>query len=219
MQIKKIWLETARLNELAKFYHEVLGLPTKITSPGELLVQAGESELVFKTGKNNENPFYHFAFNIPYRSIEAARQWLKEKVQLLWIGDYHAESAEFTNWKARAIYFMDPAGNVVECIGRKDFFPGEKVSFDPCDILSISEIGLVFHQKEYDIKVKETLEKYELDFFSRQKPLPGFCAIGNDEGLLIVVHQQRNWYPTRIPSQKFPLKAEIHIEGKSYLLT
>ena len=219
MQIKKIFLETSRLNELKVFYNEMLCLPLRSTEKQDLVVHAGNSEIIFRQDSDNKQPFYHFAFNIPYNKIEAARFWLKEKIKLIWIDDYHSEIAEFTNWKARSLYFFDPAGNILELIGRKEYSLGRDNVFSPKDFLSVSEIGIVIPKEDYDKKVKEIMRLTELKYFSRQKPLPGFSAVGNDEGLLIAVYDDRKWYPTNIHSGIFPLEIEIWQKDKIHRLT
>ena len=215
MQIKKIFLETTSLYELKKFYDEVAGLPVHMENQ-LLQVRAGSSELCFKKHEGNQQPCYHFAFNIPYNKIESARHWLRKKISLLWIHDYDSEIAEFINWKARSIYFIDPAGNIVELIGRKEFCLDTSNDFGPQDFLSISEIGIVYPKEEYAYKVSKIMETMKLEYFSRQKPQPGFSAIGNDEGLLIAVYQDRNWYPTNILSGIYPLEIEILNKGELF---
>ena len=61
------------------------------------------------TGK----PFYHYAINIPANKIEEAKDWLSNRVRLLWMEDYKDDIADFVNWHAKSIYFYDPAGNIV----------------------------------------------------------------------------------------------------------
>jgi hypothetical protein len=114
---------------------------------------------------------------------------------------------------------LDPAGNIVELIGRQEFALDSENDFGPADFLSVSEIGIVYWKEAYENKIAEMMELMELDYFPRQKPLPGFSAIGNDEGLLIAVYNERNWYPTNIPSAIFPLEIEIFSKGKLFRQT
>jgi hypothetical protein len=44
--------------------------------------------------------------------------------------------------------------------------------------------------------------------------LPQFKAIGDDEGLFIVVPENRNWYPTNKPAGIFPMNVEFENKGK-----
>ena len=47
----------------------------------------------------------------------------------------------------------------------------------------------------------QLIEKYGLEFFSKNANSELFAAIGDDEGLLIMVKPNRNWYPTQTPSE------------------
>ena len=118
MQIKKIILETVYLETLKEFYSSILELPAAIDNE-ELHISIGETELIFRSAKQDE-PFYHFAINIPANKIEQAKAWLQTKVQLLWMQDYKNDIANFVNWHARSVYFFDPAGNILELIARFD---------------------------------------------------------------------------------------------------
>ena len=59
---------------------------------------------------------------------------------------------------------------------------------------------------------------YSLSNFDKQPPLPKFRAMGDDEGLFVIVPEHRNWYPTHKPSGIFPMIVEFDNRGKSYSL-
>src|SRR3954462_11649834 len=69
----------------------------------------GETTLRFRAG--DWEPFYHFALLVPGDRFEAAHAWAEDEFELLGGGVF-----EFENWDARAVYFLDPAGNIVELI-------------------------------------------------------------------------------------------------------
>ena len=58
------------------------------------------------------------------------------------------------------------------------------------------------------------LEEYDLNFFSKQPPQDDFVAIGDDDGLFIVVNDKRNWYPTNKPSGKYWTTIKMENNGK-----
>jgi len=217
MKIKKLILQTSCLQTLKEFYSSVLELAVKKTSDKEIFIRIGNSELIFSETKESE-PFYHFAINIPANKIEEARDWLKNKVSLLWMEDYKSDIAEFVNWHARSIYFFDPAGNILELIARFDLKNERDEAFSSGQFLSIDEVGLVFNQNELELKTSGLLKNYSLSYFSKQPPLPQFKALGDDKGLFIVVPAQRNWFPTDKPSQIFPIKTEFENIDKEYRL-
>jgi hypothetical protein len=217
MLIKKLVLQTACLQTLKNFYASALELPAQITGT-DLEIRAGETQLIF-TESGEAEPFYHFAFNIPANKIEEAKNWLKPRVKLFWINDSQSEIADFVSWNAKSFYFSDPAGNILEFIARFDLKNERAESFSSGQLLSVNEIGLVFKEKELDEKTNELLSNYQLQYFSKQSPLPQFRALGDDEGLFIVVPEHRNWYPTAKPSAIAPLKIEFESGSKLYSLS
>jgi catechol 2,3-dioxygenase-like lactoylglutathione lyase family enzyme len=206
-------LQTRDVAALQGFYGELLGMQVENNATG-LTVYTRDAKLVFVPVENG-NPFYHFAFNIPSNKIEEARSWLKEKTELTWIEDYKSDIADFVNWHAKSVYFFDPAGNIVEFIARFDLGIDTSEPFTASQILSISEAGLVFKEDELDARTNRLLTDYHLTYFDKQPPLPQFRAIGDDEGLIIIVPSKRNWYPTNIPSAIFPLSMEFVQEGRT----
>jgi catechol 2,3-dioxygenase-like lactoylglutathione lyase family enzyme len=217
MKIKKLVLQTAYLKTLEEFYSSVLELPVQATNENEILINIGTSDLIF-ADTNETEPFYHFAINIPSNKTEEAKDWLSKKVKLLWMEDYKSEIADFVNWHAKSVYFYDPAGNILELIARFDLNNAGNEAFSSKQLLSINEMGLVFKQNEFEQKVSELLNNHFLSYFSKQSPLPQFRAIGDDEGLFVVVPQHRNWFPTDKPSGMFPICIEFENERQEYRL-
>ncbi len=215
MVIQRLILQSAKREKLASFYSDTLHLPVEHTDKN-IRIGAGISELVVEDALPGTFPFYHFAFTIPSNKIEEAREWLKPRVDLLWLEDYKSEVADFINWQAKSVYFFDPAGNIVEFIARFDLNNATEAPFDSKQILSISETGLVFPGEKLDEKTQELIEQFGLSYFNKQPPLPQFKALGNDEGLFIIVPSQRNWYPTDRPSGIFPMEIEFSNDGQDY---
>jgi catechol-2,3-dioxygenase len=150
------------------------------------------------------DPFYHFAINIPANRIEQARDWMTKRCELIWMEDYQSEIADFKNWNAKSIYFLDPAGNIVELIARSDLHNESEDNFTSKDFLSINEIGMVSTGETMDERVNN-MSKLGLELYSKQKPLPHFRVIGDETGLFIIVPEGRNWYPTEIKARCFPM--------------
>lgn len=217
MRISKLVLQASCLQTLKEFYSSVLELQVEIISEKEIAVKIGSSTLIF-VGTIKSEPFYHFAINIPSNKIEEAKAWLSNKVKLLWIEDYKSDVADFVNWHAKSVYFYDPAGNIVELIARFDLKNEMDEPFDSKQFLSISEVGLVFKQNEFEQGVSNLLSNYSLPYFRKQPPLPQFRAIGSDEGLFIVVAEHRDWYPTKKPCRIFPIHLDFENETKEYKL-
>ena len=217
MQIKRLILETSKPDKLKHFYESVLGLPTEAQANGEIRIKTGGTELVFKQAKAAD-PFYHFAINIPANKIEEARNWLKSRVDLIWIEQYKSDITDFVGWHAKSIYFYDPSGNILELIARFDLDNKTNEPFSSSQFLSISEVGLVFKEDELDNKVENLVEEYQLSYFNKQPPSPQFRAIGDDEGLFVIVPSYRNWFPTVKAAGIFPMEIGFENDGRRYEL-
>jgi hypothetical protein len=211
MRIKKINIQSAIIPRLKEFYGVVLQL--KIEEHADsLIIYFGESVLQIEEADEGE-PFYYFAINIPFNKIEEAREWLMKKVELLWMEDYKSDVADFINWHAKSVYFFDPAGNIVELIARFDLRNESREPFSSNHFLSISEIGIVFPEKEIEKNTEAILKQTQLGYFLKQSPMSHFKVVGDDEGLFIIVTEKRNWYPTSKPSGIFPLEIIFETEN------
>src|SRR3974377_1606722 len=84
------------------------------------------------------DPFYTLALLVPGGRFDAAQAWADERFELL------GGVFEFENWDARAVYFLDPAGNIVELIAHHRLEEnGREGEFDAEEIVGFSELGLV----------------------------------------------------------------------------
>jgi catechol-2,3-dioxygenase len=137
----------------------------------------------------------HFAINIPENQIEQARAWLTGRVPVL---ELNGESIfHFDAWNAHAVYFRDPAGSIVELIARHTLENARDEAFSAASWLSISEIGIAADDV---LLAAERLQKeYALPFY--HTPSESFTALGDEDGLLILVPAGREWYPrTGLPA-------------------
>src|SRR4029077_18676802 len=73
---------------------------------------ASETRLRFEV--EDGGAFYHFALLVPGDRFDAALAWARDRVEIL--GDVFEAEA----WDARAVYFHDPAGNIVELIAHRE---------------------------------------------------------------------------------------------------
>ena len=212
MKLAHIQIQTNNIEQTTAFYQDILELPIIEKDSDSVSVQAGNSVLEFV-----ENPLfksiYHFAFNIPENKLEEAIEWCKNKVGLILIKDQNVIT-NFENWNAHAVYFYDNNGNLLEFIARHDLNNAQSEKFSSKSILNISEIGIV---NENPLELgKELIAKHNLEFFSKNDNSELFAAVGDDEGLLIMVQPNRNWYPTQTPSESN--KTEVRIENNGALI-
>ncbi|RDB05595.1 VOC family protein [Runella aurantiaca] len=201
MIIKELTLLSDNLAETKQFYTRILGLRIVGEETSTLSFSAGATLLCFEQS-TNLRPRYHFAFNIPYTAVMNAFSQMSKKVDLLPISE-NSKLADFVNWNAKSFYFYDNNGNILEFIGRNDLPDGDKM--DSSFILSVSEIGLPVENVKDECE--KLINKHRLEYFAKQPPSDTFSVIGEDTGLLIIVPDGRNWYPTgNHPAEAFKIK-------------
>ncbi len=208
MNIQEIRLEAANLEHLQEFYASKLELPVERTGDS-LIVTIGASKLRFNQGGEHR---YHFAFNVPENQLEDCQKWLKNKIALIH-DDNDSEVFNFETWEAHSIYFLDSAGNIVECIARHRLHNASSEPFSSAAFLNISEIGLA--SNDVVQQIQELAAQLGAPYFqSPGGPQPNFTAIGDDHGLIILVKRHRIWYPnTGIPAEIAP--TSILVEGQT----
>lgn len=189
MKIKEVILYTSDIKRQRQFYKSVLGFELLADSREKISFKAGESIITFQFKEGSKQS--HLAFNIPNNSINDALIWLRKRTEVL---DCEGEEiADFSNWKAKAIYFYDADKNIMEFIARERIPVESDEAFSPRLILSISEMAIATTNIE---SIYNAINK--------MKPIPifdgdfnRFCALGNDEGLFIVINKNiKKWYPT-----------------------
>ncbi len=204
MKIDEIKLFTNRLDDLKDFYYRIMELPIIKSSNTAFTVEVGSSKLTFELNDTVINPYYHFAFNIVESKNKLALKWLESRnINLNRINDsddYYSES-----WNSHAIYFYDPAGNIVELIARHNLEHPSDSDFTYEDMLNISEIGL---PSEDVIELSEFLQFQ----YSEQIYISGnsmFTPIGDEEGLFILSSLDRDWLGSNKKVEMFPLEIVI----------
>nr|WP_304216530.1 VOC family protein [Fredinandcohnia onubensis] len=203
MEIKLVILQTDRIDEMKKFYVDLFRFPLIKENNSSFRIKVGSSELEFTSENVKGNPYYHFAFNIPSNKFREAKSWVKERVELS-VEDGEDE-AYFSFFSAHALYFYDPAGNIVEFISRQGS-EEETNPFSIDSVINISEIGLTVNDaisagtRLIEIGIKErdnkTLSQTSLNFMGEK--LKGIFIILNQPG--------RRWIFSDKLSAIYPLK-------------
>jgi hypothetical protein len=184
----------APLPAMKELYHERLGLTVLEEGPRRLTIAGGATLLTFVQVEGvADEPFYHFAFNIPENKVEAAWKWQNERTALLPIPErlrdpnYPDGVVNYSHWNAHSVFFLDPGGNVVEYIGRHDLNNAAPGDFSSQDILYASEIAIIVDD------VVSTAAKLA-DFVGVSQYKGGselFTALGDEHGLLLVMKRGR----------------------------
>jgi catechol 2,3-dioxygenase-like lactoylglutathione lyase family enzyme len=216
MRITALTISTAFVDECRRFYVDLLGFQEYEVVGGSdgLALQIGYTRFTFVPGTADAR--YHFAFNVRPDQLENAAEWLQRfGVEL--IPGPQGHFVDFPNWKARSVYFFDPAGNIVEIIARAAIKPaGNAPKFSAASLLGISEIGLV----------TDDLAAYRdwlgavhgISGFIRQQNTDQFTALGDDEGLLLLVPAGREWFMGRFNAEKHPVAITAEAGGREIKL-
>ncbi|MFI1771694.1 VOC family protein [Thalassobellus citreus] len=188
MKIKEIILFTNTIEKQKQFYQNVLDLELVYNSEEKISFNTQESILSFEYKKEIKPS--HIAFNIYSNKIEEALSWLKKRVTILPDGD--SLISDFKSWNSKAIYFYDADKNIVEFIARHNLELNSTSFFSSKSIISISEMAIATTNIEavYNaINNIRPISVFDGDF-SR------FCALGNDEGLFILINKSlKKWHP------------------------
>ena len=196
-RIKHVRLQTAvSLTQMRQFYHSTLGLAVLAENGSELTLAAGQTTLTFvHTTPENGHPFYHFAFDIPENKILAAYHWQRpltpllplrpEKFAAMHDPQFPDEVVYLPDWNAHAIYFLDPAGSLVEYCARHSVPNQSEGAFSSQDLRYISEVGFVVNN--IDTVAADVVAHTGLGHYR------GTWTIGDEYGLILLLRQATPW--------------------------
>ena len=209
MKIKELQLLTNNLDNTEAFYNTFLNVSVNHKTGKEISFFIGSTNVKFILSQVPD-PVYHMAFDIPCNKLEEAFSWLSEKVSILPV-TAESKIADIKLWNAKSIYFYDNNGNLLELISRFDLNNKSETVFEASSILSVSEIGMV--TDDVPALTKAITETYDISVFEKQPAQENFTAIGDDQGLLVLVSQNRNWFPTNQKAQSFWSKIVLETAG------
>ena len=212
MRFKKVHLLCNNAANQQAFYAGLLGMPLINSHATGFTVQAGETLLEFsQTGEVKDTP-YHIAFNITPPLLEEVVPFLSAKGIPLILKD-GAAVIDFPYWNARSVYFYDDEQNIMECIARYNLNKGTtEKAFSAKHILGVSEIGIPVHDTAAFIETLQSNTPVNVwkDYGDQ------FKAVGDEEGLMIVVTEGRHWFPTLHSNSILPIRLEIAQEGQLF---
>jgi len=211
MKLDSIEILTNDLNATKDFYEKILELPIVENKSNFLCIKIGSTILKFVENLEKSDSIYHLAFNIPENKLNEVIKWCANRIELIKKED-DILIAGFETWNANAVYFYDNNGNLLEFIARHDLKNTTTGAFNSEQILNISEIGVVKENpQEFGLQL---IEDYGLSLFDKNQNSEMFTAIGDDNGLLIIVKAKRNWYPTEIPAKSKWTKIGLTHKGQ-----
>ena len=184
----------ADLAAMRDYYRDGLGLEITRETATEVEIRAGGSRITFvKSEAAGDGPFYHFAFNIPENKVKAAHDWQADRGPIIPTPIHMIDRnfpkgvRHFRNWNAHSVFFWDPAGNIVEYIGRHTLDNAAAGPFTPDDILYASEIALI--ADDATAMAATIREQFGLPQYLQGSD--AFRAIGDEHGLLLVFKRGR----------------------------
>ena len=184
--------------DLCDYYGGELGLPLDDDA-----IVVGETRLRFRVDEGDA--FYHFALLVPGDRFEAALAWALERVELL--GDVF----DFENWNAHAVYFHDPAANIVELIAHHGLEEsGREAAFAATELLGFSELGVVGDRPSLLHELEELgLQLWDGTIEGRDR----LAFVGERGRTFILAPIGRGWLPTGRPAEPHPVEVTFRLHG------
>jgi catechol 2,3-dioxygenase-like lactoylglutathione lyase family enzyme len=195
MKIYQVTLKCFNILQMKRFYCETLEMPLISDSNSHFSVMAGPSKLVFE--HDTETPYYHLCLRTNTQYYDHMFQELLEKGLLM--PDENGKFSMF--WQGKQAYFTDPDGNILEILERPFHWGGEAPDSGWFDI---GEIG--FPVKEIN-EMQNNLAPFIED--QQKSGDERFAFYGDREGVLVLVKEGRNWYPTERGATIHPIKAVV----------
>ncbi|WP_131919885.1 MULTISPECIES: hypothetical protein [unclassified Curtobacterium] len=193
MDIRQAQLATRSLDDTARFW-ERLGCPVDRVD-GVVEVVVGSTRLLFRELPGMTGAL-HLAITIPTGTFAAAAEWIAGIATVLVDADGRDEFEGPPNWNSRSVYFDGPDQQLLELIERRDLAAAAPAPAVP--LLSVSEVGIAVPDV---LGAVGTLRRAGLEPYANPAG-EGFAAVGDVDGLVILVSPERRWFPTadRLPS-------------------
>jgi len=196
-----VLLYTNQLKELRRFYMNILELNITDETEEAFSIDIGTSKLTFK--QSDKPCFYHYAINISGNQFSMLKHRIKERIPLN--RERGIDEVYFSSFDADSMYFEDPAGNIIELIGRRkrDLFgnPTFAESF-----FNISEVGIVSSHLD---DLSEEFQDIGLPLRGTEISYDSVNFFGREESFIVLVPPERKWYFSEQMSEVFPLEIEL----------
>lgn len=189
---------------MKKFYIDNLEFTLLKDDDKSFRFAVGSSELEFIATKTGDEPFYHFAFNIPINKFKQAKLWTKERVKLT--VEEEKDEIYFNNLHAHAIYFYDPAGNIVEFIARHSVSEENDKPFSSNSFINISEMSLTVNDSISAGKLLNEIDVHERDNKKINKIGLNFMGKREKGVFLLLTQPGRKWLFSDKQSTIYPLE-------------
>jgi catechol 2,3-dioxygenase-like lactoylglutathione lyase family enzyme len=214
VRIRRLTLATGDLEGQAAFYGGRLGLPVD-AGGGGIEVRLRESTIRFQEAAPGLDARYHFAINLPADSIHAAVGWLRGRAEpLVFEGDPEEPDGATVvraDVGAGCVYFLDPAGNVVELISNPHL-EGDGAAFGPGSLIEIAEVGVAAADPAATVSAVE--EAFGEGVYWGGGPGSELTAVGDHHAVVIVAPVGRGWIPVDLEARPLPTEIVTHGERR-----
>lgn len=203
MRIRQLTIATGDPEGQADFYGGRLGLPVR--RAGEAVeVALRDSTIRFGRADPGLDARYHFAINVPGDSIRAAVAWLSERAEpLAFDGDPVRNDVG-----AGCVYFLDPAGNVVELIAAPHI-EADGAEFGPAALIEVAEIGIA----AADVAATGAAVQEAFGEPIRWSDSE-LTAVGDHHAVVIVAPIGRGWIPVDLTAAPLPTEVVAYDGGR-----
>ncbi|PLR94802.1 VOC family protein [Bacillus sp. T33-2] len=194
MKFYEVHFDCFNLEEMKRFYTEVLEMDLVSETDSHFAIMAGMTKIFFE--KSTVLPYYHVCFRTGGDHFDFMFERLSEKRLLLpnEQGDYSLY------WEGKQAYFVDPDGNILEMLERP-FLYGDKQTEGWHDVF---EVGL---PSKNVASMQGFLINYITDEYKADNDT--FAFFGDHGGVFVAVKEGRNWYPTERASTIHPIRAVV----------
>lgn len=187
MRIHTLQLPVSDVAQVGAYFAEVLQLPVQ-----DDVVRIGWTGVQLRPAGSDPVGGVHLAFNVPADRFEASTAWLLARTPLQRNAKGEAHFTFGGRWESESIYFDGPDGLILELIGRRRLPASGRVgAFHGSELTCVSEVGL----PTADVAALSARAEAAFGLGYLSPPVPHFAALGDDEGLLIVVDATRRWFP------------------------
>lgn len=203
---KKIVFLTDKLKALQRFYANVLELDTTDHTKDAFTVKVGTTDVTFR--ESEEKARYHFAINIPGNQFVIIKYWIQDRLTLNKKDGLN--EIYYSSFDADSMYFEDPAGNLIELIGRrkKDLFGSltKEAFFD------ISEVALITPNVG---QIGEDLQDFGIPLRHGSEINPqGVNLLGMGDSYIILAPPKWKWKFSAEKAHTFPVDMTLHDERR-----
>lgn len=207
MEINHVILHTKNIMQMKNFYIDNLEFTLLKDDEKSLRFAVGRSILEFIATETVNQPFYHFAFSIPFNKFKEAKLWIQKRVKLT-VEDGKDE-VYFNNLQADAFYFTDPGGNIVEFIARHSLSEEGSEPFSSNSVINISEMSLTVNDSISAGKMLNEIDVHERDNNEINKNGLNFMGEKENGVFLLLTQPGRKWLFSNKQSTIYPLEISL----------